>query len=174
MSTRIPAPDALAGLYARACRWRGSLELFADPTERISGRQAWQASLAIGGVFATRGLTAGGRIAFLCRPSVRHALAWFGIPLSGGVSCSLHIREIPERLGETLAWLGAAALVYDTDLTLLATDVLGHAQRHGHTALRLSLGEKRNGDPEWEALLAAPPADPLACMSDHLAAIILS
>lgn len=174
MPTLLPPPDTLAGLYARACRWRGSLELFTDPTERISGRQAWQASLAIGGAFAARGLVAGDRIAFLCKPSVRHALAWFGVPLAGGVSCSLHIRETPERLGETLSWLGATTLVHDADLTSLAADVLRHAKRRGHTALGLSLGNRRNGDPEWEALLAAAPADPLALKPDHLAAIILS
>ena len=172
--TPLPSPDTLAGLYARACRWRGSLELFTDSTERISGRQAWQASLAIGGALAARGLAAGDRIAFLCKPSARHALAWFGASLAGGVSCSLHVRETPERLGETLAWLGAGALVHDADLASLAANVLSHAKRHGHTSLGLSLGNANDGNPGWETLLAAPPANPLALKPDQLAAIILS
>jgi acyl-CoA synthetase (AMP-forming)/AMP-acid ligase II len=172
--TPLPSPDTLAGLYARACRWRGSLELFTDSTERIAGRQAWQASLAIGGALAARGLAAGDRIAFLCKPSARHALAWFGAPLAGGVSCSLHVRETPERLGETLAWLGAVALIHDADLASLAANVLSHAKCHGHTSLGISLGNASDGNPGWESLLAAPPANPLALKPDQLAAIILS
>ena len=170
----LPSADTLAGLYGRACRWRGKRDLFVDPTERVTGSEAWQSSCAIGGAFAKRGLAAGERVAFLCKPSARHALAWFGVPLAGGVSCSLHIRETPERLGETLAWLGAIALVHDADLASTAAEVLVHASRHGHSALRVSLGKAHGDTLGWDALVANPLEDLPALIPDQLAAIILS
>jgi len=170
----LPSANTLAGLYGRACRWRGERDLFVDPAERVTGSQAWQSSLAISGAFSRRGLAAGDRVAFLCKPSARHALAWFGVPLAGGVSCSLHIRETPERLGETLAWLGATVLVHDADLASTAAEVLAHASRHGHSLLRMSLGGAEGDTPGWDTLIASPPENLPELVPDQLAAIILS
>jgi len=168
--------QTLRQLYERACRWRGKLDFFVDEHERVSGATAWQRSGLIAASLVRHGLSPGERVAFLCKPSARHALAWFAAPLAGGVSCSMHIRETPDRLAETLSWLEAKILVHDPDLSELASDVLARAQAAGHRALRISLGEAEPGLLGWSDLLAQQTTDPLSAPleRDSLAAIILS
>jgi acyl-CoA synthetase (AMP-forming)/AMP-acid ligase II len=176
MLSAAPPSESLYGLYERACRWRGALDLFVDDVERISGENAWRSSLGIAASLARQGVAAGDRIAFLCKPSARHALVWFAAPLVGGVSCSMHIRETPERLAETLSWLEARVLVHDADLATLAGDVLLRAARAGHRATGISLGGADAHSAAWEDWLTAPaerlPSDRVT--PDSLAAIILS
>lgn len=169
----------LGELYGRACRWRGRLDFFVDPAERVSGEDAWRRSVAFASGAMRHGLAKGDVVAFLCKPSARHAVAWFGVPLAGGVSCSMHVRETPARLGETLAWLGARFVVHDADLAPLAESAVDIARReHGHAATRITLGDADSRILGWDALLAAasPAHDPLAVplARGDLAALILS
>jgi acyl-CoA synthetase (AMP-forming)/AMP-acid ligase II len=161
--------DTLRGLYARACRWRGAQDFFADPALRLTGEQAWRSSAGLANAFAARGMDAGAVVAFLCKPSAAHGAAWFAVPLGGGIACSLHARETPQRLGETLAWLDAAILVHDDDLAELAHAAVAVAAAAGARISALTL----------DAALAAATAargDALAVPvhPDDLAAIILS
>jgi acyl-CoA synthetase (AMP-forming)/AMP-acid ligase II len=172
------AHDTLVTLYSRACKWRGARELFVDERERIAGGAAWRTSERLAAALAALGLQPGDRVAFLCKPSVRHALAWFGVPLVGGVSCSLHVRETPARLGETIAWLDARFVIYDEDLAGLAHEALATCE----TAPRaITLGATAAGPSSgaigWDDLLGA--ASDNAALErrpapDDLAAIVLS
>jgi len=168
--------QTLRQLYERACRWRGKLDFFADEHERVDGVTAWRSSGLIAASLIRHGMSPGERVAFLCKPSARHALAWFAAPLAGGVSCSMHIRETPDRLAETLSWLEARLLVHDPDLSELASDVLARAQAAGHRARKISLGEAGSGSVGWSDLVAEQTTDPLSVPlePDSLAAIILS
>lgn len=152
--------DTVRGLYARACRWRGARDLFADPVLRLSGIESWTASVGLARAFAARGMARGSVVAFLCKPSAAHAASWFGTAIAGGIACSLHVRETPQRLGETLAWLGAALLVHDDDLAELARDALAAADGAG--IARLGMGESldaaRSGGPAADAVLAGDVA----------------
>ncbi|MEO7404998.1 MAG: class I adenylate-forming enzyme family protein, partial [Burkholderiales bacterium] len=101
----------------------------------------------------------------LCKPSAHHAAAWFGVTLAGGVACSLHVRETPERLGETLPWLGACVLVYDDDLAPLARTALAGAPGTNCVALSALSAPRDNTALD----VFAVPIE-----ADTLAAIILS
>jgi acyl-CoA synthetase (AMP-forming)/AMP-acid ligase II len=129
--------DTLRDLYLRSCRWRGGEALFVDERERLSGAEALEASLRFAGALARRGVVKGDVVAYLCRSSARHASAWFASPLMGAVACNLHVRETPQRLVDTLAWLDARVLVYDEDLGPLAEAVLAGGNRQG-----VRLGER--------------------------------
>lgn len=161
--------DTLNDLYRRACRDRGRDELFVDPQHRLSGQEALAASRRMAGVMRGLGVAPGNVVAFLSTCSSRHAAAWFGVLLGGHVACNLHLRETPQRLGETLRWLGAKALVHDEDQADLAREAVSLA---GIACPRISLGAAHGADagwPEEPAIGDAPAVGP-----DDVAAIILS
>ncbi len=137
---RTPRCDSLGALYIRSCEWKGDRPLFVDEHLRLSGRDALDRSLRLASGFATLGAGRGEVVAFLCKPSARHAAAWFAVPLSGRVACNLHVRETPQRLGEALAWLGARVLVHDGDLEQLAQASQQVAAGAGHRLERVCLG----------------------------------
>jgi hypothetical protein len=107
---RTPFIETLSDLFIRSAGWRGRDELFVDEIDRISGADALDQALRIAQGFADHGAAPGQLIAYLCRSSARHAVAWFAAPLSGRIACSLHVRETPERLGHALDWLDAKIL----------------------------------------------------------------
>src|SRR5664279_1199800 len=113
---RTPFIETLSDLFIRSAQWRGRNELFVDEEDRITGLDALDAALKIAQSYADHGAGEGALVAYLCRSSARHAVAWFAAPLSGRVACSLHVRETPEKLGRALAWLEAKVLVHDADL----------------------------------------------------------
>jgi acyl-CoA synthetase (AMP-forming)/AMP-acid ligase II len=165
--------DTFRELYFRSCKWRGNLDFFVDPGERISGTAALDASRRLAAGFRSLGAGKGEVIAFLCRSSVRHALCHFAGLISGVVVCSLHVRESPERLGETLAWLGARVLVHDHDLAELADAAL---RRATSPCVPVSLHAAQGSRRDYASLMAAPPFDPatIPLSPDDLGAIILS
>jgi len=110
-------------LFLRACRLRGAEDFFVDPGERVSGHAAQDGALKLAAGLAAQGIACGDRVALLCRSSVRHALAYFACLVRGAVACNLHVREAPQRLAETLAWLDAKLMLYDADLEPLARDI---------------------------------------------------
>ncbi|MBL8383503.1 MAG: acyl--CoA ligase [Burkholderiales bacterium] len=153
----------LNDLYRLACKWRGGAEFLIDAAQRLSGAQAWAASLDAAACLRAHGAARGAVVAFLCRPSVRHALAWFAAPLAGAVGASLHLRETAANLGETVDWLGARVLVYDDASAALAAEVLAAAPACRGIALGALFGTGARTD-----------GLPVAAGSDDLAAIILS
>jgi acyl-CoA synthetase (AMP-forming)/AMP-acid ligase II len=168
MHLRTPRCDTLAALYLRSTQWRGAEPLFVDEHERFSGLEALDRSLRLARGFAAFGAGPGEVVAFLCKPSARHALAWFAAPLSGRIAANLHVRETPQRLGETLAWLGARVLVHDGDLAGLAAEAVAAS---GIGCARVSLGA------DFDALVAgSAPFDVLGALPapDAPAAIVLS
>lgn len=177
----LPSPanePGIARVYARACRWRGPAELFADPHERLSGHAAWEASRRFAAALPALGWQPGGVVAFLCKSSARHACAWFGVTLAGGVACSLHVRETAPKLAEALDWLGASVLVHDADLAPLAAEVLSAAGMDSglKACRRVSLGAKGDAEAAWDAIQADRTGLPSADFppADALAGIILS
>src|SRR5664279_4426916 len=113
---RTPFIETLSDLFIRSAQWRGRDELFVDEEHRITGADALDEALRMAQGFADNGAAPGEVVAYLCRSSARHAVAWFAAPLSGRIACSLHVRETAERLGQALAWLDAGILVHDEDL----------------------------------------------------------
>lgn len=170
---RTPFIETLSDLYVRSAQWRGRDELFVDDSDRITGADALDASLRMAQAYADR-VPPGTVIAYLCRSSARHAVAWFAAPLGGRLACSLHVRETPQRLGQALAWLDAAVLVHDADLSALASEAVAASGRAVH---RISLGEAGEADDSYQRIvtdsarfdvLAEPPKP------SDIAAIVMS
>jgi acyl-CoA synthetase (AMP-forming)/AMP-acid ligase II len=161
-------PDTLAMLYVRSCKWKGADVFFADPHERASGTAALAQSERIAAVLAALGVGHGERVAFLCKSSVRHTLAWFAGILRGAVACNLHVRETAPRLGETLDWLHAKLVIHDADCAALVAQALRHARR----AVR-AIGLDDVG---WASLVGSATASSasFAVQPDDLGAILLS
>ena len=104
---RTPFIETLSDLFIRSAAWRGRDELFVDDIDRITGSDALEQALRLVQGFADNGAAPGDVVAYLCRSSARHAVAWFAAPLGGRIACSLHVRETAERLGQALDWLEA-------------------------------------------------------------------
>jgi acyl-CoA synthetase (AMP-forming)/AMP-acid ligase II len=105
--------DSVAGLFETACRWIGGEAFLSDPDHRLSGRAAGAAVRSAAAALARAGLGPGGVAAFLCGPSVAHAVGFFAVQAAGGVACALHLRETDARLGEVLAALAPRLLLAD-------------------------------------------------------------
>jgi len=170
---RTPFIETLSDLYVRSAQWRGRDELFVDDSDRITGADALDASLRMAQAYADLA-PPGTVIAYLCRSSARHAVAWFAAPLGGRIACSLHVRETPQRLGQALAWLDAAVLVHDADLAALASEAVAASGRAVH---RISLSEACEAADSYQRIvtdvarfdvLAEPPKP------SDIAAIVMS
>jgi acyl-CoA synthetase (AMP-forming)/AMP-acid ligase II len=172
---RTPFIETLSDLFIRSAQWRGRDELFVDDTDRITGTEALDSALRISQGFADHGAGPGDVIAYLCRSSARHAVAWFAAPLSGRIACSLHVRETPERLGQALDWLDAKILVHDDDLEAQAVAAIIAS---GRTIRRISLGARGGADADYGTLVATgairrrvepanPPTSPRSCSPRH-------
>lgn len=133
-----PFIETLSDLFIRSAAWRGRDDLFVDEADRITGSEALDQALRIAQGFVDNGAAPGDVIAYLCRSSARHAVAWFAAPLSGRIACSLHVRETAERLGQALDWLEAKILVHDADLEAEAAAAVAAS---GRAVRRISLGK---------------------------------
>jgi acyl-coenzyme A synthetase/AMP-(fatty) acid ligase len=151
---RTPFIETLSDLFIRSSQWRGREELFVDEHDRISGFDALDQALKLAQGFADFGAAPGEVIAFLCRSSARHAVAWFAAPLSGRIACSLHVRETPERLGQALDWLDAKILVHDADLEDQAAAAVIAS---GRPIMRISLGARDRAAADYGAIVATSP-----------------
>lgn len=171
---RTPSCETASDLYIRSCQQLGPEPLFVDENERVSGAAALDAALRFAQGVAQLGVGPGRVVAFLCKCSARHAVAWFSGPLSGRISCNLHVRETPERLGEALAWLEAGALVHDADLDELARSAVAAS---GCAIPCISLGERNAAGLSYDDMMRNPRAFDVAAhrpAPDSVAAIILS
>jgi acyl-CoA synthetase (AMP-forming)/AMP-acid ligase II len=148
---RTPTCEGFSDLYLRSTQWRDGAALFADEGERLSGPEALAASLRLAQAYAAHGAGEGDVVAFLCKSSARHAVAWAAAPLSGRVACNLHVRETGARLGETLAWLDARILVHDADLESEAAAAIHES---GRTIARLSLGGRGGAAASYDDIVA--------------------
>ena len=148
---RTPFIETLSDLFIRSSQWRGREELFVDEQDRITGSSAFDQSLALAQGFVDLGAAPGEVIAFLCRSSARHAVAWFAAPLSGRIACSLHVRETAERLGQALDWLDAKVLVHDADLEDQATAAIAAS---GRRIARISLGARGGAEADYSDIVA--------------------
>ena len=171
---RTPFIETLSDLFIRSAAWRGRDELFVDDENRITGTDALDSALRIARGFADHGAAPGQLIAYLCRSSARHAVAWFAAPLSGRVGCSLHVRDTTERLGQALDWLEAKILVHDRDLE---AEAIAAVAASGRVIRRISLGERGSADADYSDIVAtAAPFDIAANRPKpaDLAAIVFS
>jgi acyl-CoA synthetase (AMP-forming)/AMP-acid ligase II len=171
---RTPAIETLSDLFIRSAQWRGRDELFVDEEDRVTGRDALDAARKIAQAFAETGAAEGEVIAYLCRSSARHAVAWFAAPLSGRIACNLHVRETPEKLGQALAWLDARILVHDADLEAEAVAAVAASAR---PIRRISLGVRGSAASDYATITATSALfDVMASRPkpDALAAIVFS
>jgi acyl-CoA synthetase (AMP-forming)/AMP-acid ligase II len=171
---RTRSIETTSDLFVRSAQWRGGDELFVDEADRISGHATLDAALALAQAYAGLGAAPGDVVAYLCRPSARHAVAWFAAPLSGRIACSLHVREPAERLGQALRWLGAKVLVHDDDLADLAAEAIAAA---GVGVARISLGQQGDGQTSYHAIVSASGRFDLAAQRlapSDIATIVMS
>lgn len=148
---RTPFIETLSDLFIRSAQWRGRDELFVDEEIRITGTDALDQALRLAESFAGNGAAQGDVIAYLCRSSVRHAVAWFAAPVSGRIACSLHVRETPDRLGQALDWLDAKILVHDEDLE---DQAVAAVVASGRAVRRISLGARGAADADYDDIVA--------------------
>jgi acyl-CoA synthetase (AMP-forming)/AMP-acid ligase II len=171
---RTPFIETLSDLFIRSAGWRGRDELFVDEADRITGTEALDQALRLAQGFADNGAVAGQLIAYLCRSSARHAVAWFAAPLSGRIACSLHVRETPERLGHALDWLDTRILVHDEELE---AEAIAAVAASGRTIRRISLGRRGSADADYGDIIAATVPFDVAIRRPKpadIAAIVLS
>jgi acyl-coenzyme A synthetase/AMP-(fatty) acid ligase len=171
---RTPFIETLSDLFIRSSQWRGREELFVDEHDRITGSAAFDQALKLAQGFADLGAAPGEVIAFLCRSSARHAVAWFAAPLSGRIACSLHVRETAERLGQALDWLDAKVLVHDADLEEQAVAAIAAS---GRRIARISLGARGGADADYSDIVASGARFDVAAARpkpDDVAAIVFS
>lgn len=171
---RTPRIETLADLFIRSTQWCGQRELFVDGAHRIGGEEALAAALRLAAAFEGAGAEPGQVVAFLCRSSARHAVAWFAAPLGGYIACNLHVRETPQKLGHVLAWLGAKVLVHDDDLADIANEAIAFS---GLSPAQISLGERGTAPTSWSEIVGGDRLfDPLLrrLAPDAPAAIVLS
>jgi acyl-CoA synthetase (AMP-forming)/AMP-acid ligase II len=161
-------------IFQRSCQWRGDDALFVDEREQMSGHESFEAATRMAACFRALGAGPGDGVAFLSTCSVRHAIGWFGALLGGQVTCNLHLRETPQRLGEALRWLDTRVLVHDESQAELARAAVAAAGIH---CIRVSLGESGDAAASWTDALAGTPGPvdvPHRVQPKDLAAIILS
>ena len=171
---RTPFIETLSDLFIRSAQWRGRDELFVDDIDRITGTEAFDQALTVAQGFADNGAAQVEVIAYLCRSSARHAVAWFAAPLSGRIACSLHVRETPERLGQALNWLDARILVHDEDLE---GEAIAAVAASGHRIRRISLGARGSADADYSDIVAHGKRFDVAAHRpepDDIAAIVFS
>ena len=120
-STKPPARDSsigtLGAAFAAACKSRSERPFLTDADMRLTGDQAAQWSLNIAGALQTSAIFPGDRVAFLSRPTALHTLAWFSVIRLGAIATNLHLLEKPERLAETVAWLDAKIVIFDSEFS---------------------------------------------------------
>jgi len=119
-SSRPSSAQTLGAAFAAACTLRNDRIFLADADGRFSGTAAALKSEQVAAGLHARGLSAGGRVAFLARPGALHTLVWFSVVRLGGIATNLHLLETPERLAETIAWLEADLVIYDAEFSDLA------------------------------------------------------
>jgi acyl-CoA synthetase (AMP-forming)/AMP-acid ligase II len=122
------APTSLGAAFVAACAVRHDRDFLVDDDLRLDGASAERTSRRLAAVLHARGLKAGARVAFMCRPSVAHTLTWFAAARLGGVATNLHLLELPERLAETIAWLGADLVVHDEEFKDVARGIATNAR----------------------------------------------
>lgn len=105
----------LGAAFAAACQSRSQRPFLNDADASLSGDQAAQWSLNVASVLQNWMLAPGDRVAFLSRPSVLHTLVWFSVIRVGAIATNLHLLEKPKRLGETIAWLDAKIVIFDSE-----------------------------------------------------------
>jgi acyl-coenzyme A synthetase/AMP-(fatty) acid ligase len=171
---RTPFIETLSDLFIRSAGWRGRDELFVDERDRITGADALDQALRMAQGFAENGAASGEVVAYLCRSSARHAVAWFAAPLSGRIACSLHVRETAARLGQALEWLGAKILVHDEDLE---AEAIAAITASGRAIQRISLGALGSANTDYGDIVASMAPFDIAASRPQpadLAAIVFS
>ena len=98
----------------------------------------------------------------MCRPSVAHTLTWFAAVRLGGVATNLHLLEPPERLAETIAWLGADLVVHDEEFKDVARGITTGTRRLNIVGLSRIVDEASAADASDLHLDSAASDDPVA------------
>ena len=156
------ATVSLGAAFATACAVRHDRDFLVDDDMRLGGASAERTSRRLAAVLRARGLRAGARIAFMCRPSVAHAVTWFAAVRLGAVATNLHLLEPPERLAETIRWLDADHVVHDEEFKDAADRIAANATQLNIVGLARLLEEAASADASGLYLDNAAPVDPVA------------
>ena len=140
------APASLGAAFAAACAVRHDRDFLVDDEMRLDGASAERTSRRLAAVLHAHGLRAGARVVFMCRPSVAHTLTWFAAVRLGGVATNLHLLESPERLAETIAWLGADLVVHDEEFEDAARGIATNAGQLNIVGLSRIVEEASSAD----------------------------
>ncbi len=106
-----------------------------------------------------RDIVPGDRVAFLSRPTVLHTLAWFSVIRVGAIATNLHLLEKPERLAETVAWLDAKIVIFDSEFS----DLVQGLARNSPQVRFIQIDEFGQGRSDaGDGLDAGAPKDPVA------------
>ncbi len=131
---------------------------------RRNWQETYQCSLRLASALAGRGIGQGDTVAVML-PNIPAMLeAHFGVPMAGAVLNALNTRLDARTLAFILEHGGATVLLYDSEYAALVREVLGHLRAPPRT-VRIEDSEYAGphgdlGDAEYEAWLAAQPADP--------------
>jgi acyl-CoA synthetase (AMP-forming)/AMP-acid ligase II len=156
------ARASLGAAFAAACAVRHDQDFLVDDDSRLDGASAERISRRLAAVLHARGLRTGARIAFMCRPGVAHTLTWFAAVRLGGVATNLHLLEPPERIAETIAWLGADLVVHDEEFKDAARGIATNAGQLNIVGLSRIVEEASSADASGLHLDSAAPDDPVA------------
>ncbi|HKS65471.1 MAG TPA: class I adenylate-forming enzyme family protein, partial [Xanthobacteraceae bacterium] len=156
------APVTLGAAFEAACAIRHDRDFLVDDDLRLDGQSAERMSRRLAAVLCARGVRAGARIAFICRPSTAHTVTWFAAVRLGAVATNLHLLETPERLAETIAWLGADHVAYDEEFTDTAHRISANVPQPGTVSLSRLLEEASSAAASGLHLDGAAADDPVA------------
>ena len=159
------ASKTLGAAFAAAAARRNDRPFLVDADVSFDGLGAARKSLQLADSLHKRGLSAGERVVFLCRPSVLHTLAWFSAIRVGAIATNLHLLETPERMAETIAWLDAGLVIFDDEFAELAKSLAQSLP----SVRYVQLGQLSSSHSDTTAALSLDAADP-----HDPAAIVLS
>lgn len=100
---------------SRACRWYAKEPALMTNDRIVSYGDFEGLSRRVASGYRELGVTKGDRIAFLCEPSIDHALAFYAAHWLGAVTVNLHYRETLDHQTALIERLEPTVLVYTAD-----------------------------------------------------------
>ncbi|HEX4422757.1 MAG TPA: long-chain fatty acid--CoA ligase [Kofleriaceae bacterium] len=169
--TMMDVPLTIELIAERAARWMGGSEVISRRPDRSLARTTYRAVIErarrLARALAGAGIRKGDRIATLMWNHAEHLEAYFGIPLSGGVTHTLNLRLHPDEIAYIANDAGDRMVIVDDVLVPLLDKVIAAGGRFERVIV---VGDAGGREP-YEAFLAGAPdlALPALAESDALA-----
>jgi len=123
MTSATPQFSSLTACLEAACASRAEAPLFTDPKERLTGKEVADQVERVAAGLLSAGFQKGDVVAFLCGPSVRHAVTFFACQRIGLIPCALHVNDTNDRLAKTLPFINAKVLIADAASADIAKEI---------------------------------------------------